>query len=193
VTNAQFRRKEPRHDSVGSQGHTTNEDEHPVVRVSWDAASTFATWLTGRNTARSYRLPTEAEWEYACRAGSTTRYHFGDDAEELPAYAWFSLNSGETTHPVAGLAPNAWGLYDVHGNVWEWCLDGYAPYPSRATEALVDPGGEEDSGERALRGGCWSNGTRDVRSAHRFGYEPRCFDTALGFRLVSPLPEPSEK
>ena len=99
-------------------------DEHPVVNVSWNDALAFCRWLS-KKEGKICRLPTEAEWEYACRAGSTTRYCFGDDASDLGEYAWYGANSDRKTHPVGTKKPNAWGLYDMHGNAWEWCADGY--------------------------------------------------------------------
>ena len=94
----------------------------PVEKVSWADAKNFISQLASLG---NFRLPTEAEWEYACRAGTTTRYHFGDDPDLLHKYAWYDKNAGGTTHPVGQLAPNSWGLYDMHGNVWEWCEDNW--------------------------------------------------------------------
>jgi formylglycine-generating enzyme required for sulfatase activity len=106
---------------------TFNENpNHPVDTINWYQAQKFCQKLS-QKTAKKYRLPTAAEWQYACRAGTTTKYFFGDNAYELEEYAWFDKNSGDETHPVGHKRPNPWGLYDVHGNVWEWCstLDEY--------------------------------------------------------------------
>jgi formylglycine-generating enzyme required for sulfatase activity len=111
-----------------------------------------------------YRLPTEAEWEYACRAGTTTKYSFGDSESELGEYAWYRANSGNTTHPVGGRKPNAWGLYDMHGNVKEWCQDWYEDYPSGP---VTDPTGAASGSRRVLRGGSFFVQSSYVRSATR--------------------------
>jgi len=100
-------------------------DRQPAINVSWDDAQVYWVWLSGE-TGETYRLATEAEWEYACRAGSTGRWSCGDEASRLGDYAWFSKNSGSKTHPVGEKLPNAWHLHDMHGNVWEWCQDWYA-------------------------------------------------------------------
>ena len=137
-------------------------DEHPVVNVSWNDAVAFAAWLS-RKEGRTYRLPTEAEWEYACRAGTTTRYSSGDDPEGLAAVGNVG---GKGTAPVGRYNPNAWGLFDMHGNVWEWCSDGYAAdYYKRSP--VDDPQGAEGAADRVARGGGWSDGPRFARSACR--------------------------
>jgi formylglycine-generating enzyme required for sulfatase activity len=107
---------------------------NPVETVRWEDAVGFCRNLSElpaeKAAGRVYRLPTEAEWEYACRAGTTTNYSFGYNDSDLGLYAWYAVNSGGRTHPVGGKKPNSWGLYDMHGNVWEWCQDRFAPYPS---------------------------------------------------------------
>ena len=140
----------------------------PVEQVSWDDAQRFIQWLQRREPAVTYRLPTEAEWEYACRAGSTTAYSFGDDPQRLKEYAWYSDNSGGQTHDVGQLQPNAWGLCDMHGNVWEWVQDWYdADYYQHSP--TVDPQGPASGSDRVIRGGSWGGGAGDCRSAaHRY-------------------------
>ena len=115
----------------------TIEPGQPVVMVSWNDAQAYIQWLNGRGEGM-YRLPTEAEWEYACRAGTTTAFSFGDDASRLGEYAWFGDNAGYTTHVAGQKKPNAWGVYDMHGNVWDWCQDWLGDYPSGA---VVNPSG----------------------------------------------------
>ncbi|MEO2033591.1 MAG: formylglycine-generating enzyme family protein, partial [Planctomycetaceae bacterium] len=158
---------------------------NPVEQVSWDDAVEFCRKLSSRAEEKSagwvYRLPTEAEWEYACRAGTTTAYSFGDSEFELGEYAWFRENSNGTTHPVGEKRPNGWGLYDMHGNVWEWCQDWYADYPSGA---LRHPMGPSTGSYRVFRGGSWNFPARYCRSAFRFLHTPVNRYNFLGFRLV---------
>jgi formylglycine-generating enzyme required for sulfatase activity len=140
-----------------------------VIYVSWEDAVAYAQWLS-EQTGKRYRLPTEAEWEYAARAGTRTPWSFGDDKGELGNSAWYSANSGAQTHPVGEKAPNPWGLHDVHGNVWEWVRDcwhgSYARAPTDGSAWEEADGG--DCGRRVLRGGSWFDGPVTLRSAYRF-------------------------
>ena len=150
-------------------------DEFPVVWISWKNAGAFCKWA-------GLGLPTEAQWEYACRAGTTTEYHFGDNQHDFDEYGWGLTNSDALTHPVGSFKPNAWGLYDMHGNVWEWCADWYVD--SYANADTRDPKGPAGGSARVLRGGSWGDGPLDCRAAGRLGFTPvgRCY--VLGFRVV---------
>jgi formylglycine-generating enzyme required for sulfatase activity len=146
-----------------------------MVNVTWNDARSYCIWAGGR-------LPTEAEWEYAARAGTQTRYYFGNDAALLGDYAWYRGNSGFVAHTVGQKKPNAWGLYDMLGNEWEWCQDWYGTYPS---QAVTDPQGPSSGSSRILRGGGWYGdygGDTGVSYRHRRlpgdGYLP------YGFRCV---------
>jgi len=142
----------------------------PVLMVSWYHAMVFCKWLS-RKTGRTYRLPTEAEWEYACRAGSTTAYAFGADPDLLEDHGWFEDNAEDMTHPVATKKPNPWGLYDMHGNVAEWCLDFYGSdtYRGRAKAGPWDGTKPLDRGKvHVVRGGAWESPVEDCRSAARW-------------------------
>ncbi len=122
----------------------------PVERVSWDDIQDFIKKLNQRDTGKDYRLPSEAEWEYACRAGTTTRYHSGNGKSNLDRVGWYRGNSGSKTHPVGQKVPNGFGLYDMHGNVWEWCQDWFGIYPS---SSITDPRGPLTGSYRVARGG----------------------------------------
>jgi formylglycine-generating enzyme required for sulfatase activity len=137
-----------------------------------------------RAAGRAYRLPTEAEWEYACRAGSATRYAFGDDSANLADYAWASENSGGITHPVGQKKPNRWGLFDAHGSVLEWCEDWFGKdYYERSPSE--DPAGPAGGEFRALRGGSWVSPDVDsTRSACRDYFAPHFRARYIGFRVV---------
>jgi len=148
---------------------------------SWDVAQKFIQRLNKRENTNKYRLPTEAEWEYACRAGSTTRFSFGNDKDRLGEYAWYSRNSGGKTQPVAQKKPNSWGLYDMHGNVFEWCQDRYGKYPS---DSVTDPKGPSSSSKRVFRGGAWKFDAGLCRSAYRDKYKPWVDGNYLGVRLA---------
>jgi formylglycine-generating enzyme required for sulfatase activity len=158
--------------------------QNPVEKVSWADAVEFCRKLSAmpaeKTAGHVYRLPTEAEWEYACRSGTTTAYGFGDDASRLGDYGWFG-NSDSSTHPVGEKKPNAWGLYDMHGNVWEWCQDWYSAYPSGSA---MDPTGATSGSNRVLRGGGWSTLARFCLSADRGGSTPENRDDYLGFRVL---------
>ena len=151
-----------------------NDPEQPVVGVSWEEAQAFCRWAGGR-------LPTEAEWEYACRSGSQREYCFGDNEVELGAYAWYRENSGGRPQRVGQKKPNAWGLHDMHGNVWEWCHDVYGRYEAAAQ---VDPKGPVQGPMRVIRGGSWSSLARFVRAAGRGEHLPDFRYGNLGFRLA---------
>jgi formylglycine-generating enzyme required for sulfatase activity len=143
-------------------------------------------------TANGYRLPTEAEWEYACRAGTTTAYFFGDDASKLKAYAWYEDNAGGKPQPVGQKPPNPWGLYDVHGNVWEWCNDFYkVDYYQESPKE--NPRGPETGETKVLRGGAWKFSAESCRCGYRYnenpGYADVCFGYDIyGFRCVRNAP-----
>ena len=139
--------------------------------------------LPGEKAAkREYGLPTEAQWEYACRAGTTTRWYSGDDDAGLVDVAWFSKNAGGMTHPVGQKGANAWGLYDTHGNVWEWCQDWFdASYYSRSPSD--DPPGPAEGSDRVSRGGGWDGCAGRCRSAFRQGCSPGFRGDVQGFRV----------
>jgi formylglycine-generating enzyme required for sulfatase activity len=161
-------------------------ESNPVETVSWNAATEFATRLSAlppeAKSGNVYRLPTEAEWEYACRAGSTSEFGYGDDPAELEKYGWINTNSKRTTHPVGEKLPNAWGMHDMHGNVAEWCLDWYGDYPSSSE---TDPQGPESGESRVLRGGSWFYDPTRARCAFRNAFRPDVTYVGLGFRLVT--------
>src|SRR5262249_19086898 len=137
-------------------------DEHPVVCVSWNDAKAYCDWMS-KKTGRTARLPTEAEWEYACRAGTRTTWFFGDQEAAFPDYAWCAKNSGWQTQPVGLKRPNLWGFHEMLGNVTNWCQDWGAPYTGDA----VDPTGPESALYRCLRGGAWGSSAIGARVAAR--------------------------
>ena len=179
----------------------------PVEQINWPQAATYcnarsqAEGLTAcydeataacNFAADGYRLPTEAEWEYACRAGKPTDYSFGNDVRELDLYAWFADNSSKKTHPVGRKKPNRWGLYDMHGNVAEWCNDFYSP-DYYQTSPPTDPHGPADGKLNVLRGGAWNASADRLRSCRRQGELPGFSDAclardAIGFRCVRKAP-----
>jgi formylglycine-generating enzyme required for sulfatase activity len=158
-------------------------DDLPVESVSWIEAVAFCRQLTEREQAAgrlpkgyAFTLPTEAQWEYACRAGTTD-----NNAGTLDAMAWYAKNSGGTTHEVAQKQSNEWGVYDMHGNVWEWCLDWYGVYPGGS---VTDPTGSAEGDSRVCRGGGWGNSPRICRSSYRGWDRPETSFDVLGFRVA---------
>ena len=166
-------------------------EDRPVEQVSWLDAVEFCRRLSV-HTKREYRLPSESEWEYACRAGATTAYSFGDNAAELGEYAWYGENSDSQTHPVGQKQPNAFGLYDMHGNVWEWCADdwheSYKGAPKDGSVWIKDNKNyEAPETNKLLRGGSWSHVAQNCRSASRSYYSARNQSYSIGFRVVCVL------
>jgi formylglycine-generating enzyme required for sulfatase activity len=160
----------------------------PVDSVSWDEAVQYCQKLTMRERAagriganQSYRLPTDAEWEYACRAGTTTLFSCGNDPNFLGFYVWYNENSGDTTHDVGSKRPNFWGLYDMHGNVREWCSDWFGNLPGGG---VTDPQGPSSGSDRVIRGGCWYDNAGTCASAYRRVYDPSSGNYTCGFRVV---------
>jgi formylglycine-generating enzyme required for sulfatase activity len=160
--------------------------QNPIESLTWNEATEFCRRLSElppeKKAGNLFRLPTEAEWEYACRAGSTTEFCFGDDEAGMEEYGWYHKNSGRTTHPVGEKKANAWGLHDVHGNVSEWCGDFYGDYPR---EAVIDPRGPKSGDKRVLRGGGWFFMPMFARSAYRDASAPSARYVGFGFRLVA--------
>ncbi len=160
--------------------------EHPVESLTWDEATLFCERLSSLEPEKSagnvYRLPTEAEWEYACRAGSSTAFSFGNNPDELGDYAWYNANSDRSTHPVGQKQPNAWNLHDMHGNVWEWCNDWLGDYSGGS---VTDPQGAASGAKRVLRGGGWFFVPMYHRSAYRDAYVSSARYVGLGFRVVA--------
>jgi formylglycine-generating enzyme required for sulfatase activity len=190
-------------------GHA--REGHPVLGITHHAALMYCQWLS-RKTGKDYRLPTEAEWEYACRAGTTTAYPFGDDPARLDEYAWYAKNANDTTHPIGSKKPNGWGLYDLMGNVAEWCMDHYAPddYKKYAANPLtIRPLRKPTSFKYSYvaRGGSWADDPPRCRSAARRGSDKSWLKRDpqrpqsiwwmtdadfVGFRVVRPVEEMPE-
>ena len=188
VTNAQYRLLVPGHTS------TADGEQQPVTEVNHTEAVAFADWLSTQ-TGDTYALPTEAQWEYACRAGTTTVFSFGDNINPAQVNyrgdfpyngAPVGLNRATTTD--VGIFPaNAWGLHDMHGNVYEWCADWYGTLSGNLTSATVDPTGDPGSGIRVIRGGSWPSDARYARSAARNGITPTDRYNLIGFRPARPV------
>jgi len=167
---------------VPKEKHTHLGFDVPVRRVTWLDAVAYCKWMSQRE-AKTIRLPTEAEWEYACRAGSSDKYFFGNDESLLKEYAWYSDNSNKITHNVGTKKPNSWGLYDMYGNVWEWTLDRYSENynetPCDGTHHKI----QTDKG-MSLRGGAWSAEPENCRSARRINLGSNSRNYFVGFRIV---------
>jgi formylglycine-generating enzyme required for sulfatase activity len=185
---------------MGSNPSRFKGADNPVEQVSWGDAVKFCDKLSNlpkeKSAGHVYRLPTETEWEYACRAGMPGTYSFGDSAAQFGDYAWYGENSAtttlpasqKTTHHVGQKKPNSWGLFDMHGNVWEWCQDWYEDYPSGS---VTDPNGPASGSiavGRVHRGGSWYSLSDDCRSAIRHRVTPVTRDGGLGFRVVCEIP-----
>jgi formylglycine-generating enzyme required for sulfatase activity len=155
---------------------------NPVEQVSWYDGQAFCNNLT-EQTKQTVRLPTEAEWEFACRAGTSTVYYSGDTDKDLDRVAWYDANSKGKTHPVGQKQPNAFGLYDMHGNVWQWCQDLWEEDYSKSSSE--NPQGPAQGEFRLLRGGSWFNYPMVCRSAYRW-FDPGNRISFIGFRVVSP-------
>jgi len=166
--------------------HFKKGGKYPVEQVSWEDAQAFCQKLS-KIRRKTYRLPSETEWEYACRAGTQTRYYFGDNDNQLKEYAWYGDNSNKQTHPVGEKKPNNWGLYDMLGNVWEWCEDDWhsnyngAPKDGRA---WIDNDKHYKSGSRIVRGGSWYNNSRNFSCFWRNNDYPARRNYSIGFRVV---------
>lgn len=198
ITNGQFRRYNPKHSSSSYAGRNLNGELQPVVNITWDDANKFAQWMSGRGGI-NFRLPTEAEWEYSARAGSTTNFPWGNEASEGCRYAnvgdatakkewpkWnvFPCTDGYAeTAPVGMFSPNAFGLYDMIGNVWEWVSDWYSPSYYNAASKTASKGPSEGF-FRGARGGSWAVWPDYARSSNRTGIDPDHPDLHVGFRVV---------
>ncbi len=177
ITNEQFRAFLEEHSEAEPaywSDRDYNQARQPVVGVDWEHARAFTHWAGGD-------LPTEAQWEYACRATTTTLYWSGRTREDLSRAGWFRGNAGGKVHAVAEKPPNPWGLFDMHGNVWEWCLDWYGKYVG---EEQTDPAGPASGTFRVIRGGCFGNEAVKCRSSARFGLKPSAHKGFTGFRVA---------
>lgn len=202
---------------MGSQGDSSNDGDHPVTMITWFDALKWCNALsemlglepayragdevfrmgesvvTWDREANGFRLPSEAEWEYAARADSSSAFYTGSILHpqsfppdpNLDRAGWYAGNSRGTTRPIGLKDPNAWGLYDMHGNVWEWCWDWRGPYPD---QAVTDPMGTESGTYRIVRGGGWNNTAQDCRAARRGGTVPNFRSQRAGFRPAVGMP-----
>ncbi len=161
----------------------SRSDNHPVGQLSWNDAVQFCKWLSAKE-GKTYRLPTEAEWEWACRAGSSTTYYFGDDETNLGEYAWYAKNSENHTHPVGEKKPNAWGLFDMHGNISEYCQDWEGELPKKD---VIDPKGPNEGEFRVIRSYGFFDNADGVTCDCRAAYLPDQSMNHFGFRVVCEL------
>ncbi|MBO7524645.1 MAG: SUMF1/EgtB/PvdO family nonheme iron enzyme, partial [Verrucomicrobia bacterium] len=189
---------------MGTNPSVTQGDDLPVQKVSWTDAMEFCATLTKIERAAGrlpegyeYTLPTEAQWEYACRAGTMTALNSGknlsstEKCPEMDEVGWYVGNGSNKTHPVGQKLPNAWGLYDMHGNVYEWCLDWYGE--DEPASSVTDPTGPETGSTRLIRGGCWNEVAIFCRSAFRNYTTPASSDSYIGFRVaLAPVPVPTK-
>ena len=174
------------------------DDNAPVEKVLWKDAITFCNRLSEKMglepcynlgsgacdfSKNGFRLPTEAEWEYACRSESGSEYSLGDGESALNRTGWYNRNSMENTHPAGQKTPTPWGLYDMHGNVWEWCNDWYANN-AYETNGKNNPTGPKSGSDKVVRGGSWLDGPKDCRSAKRRNFDPDKDYSDIGFRIV---------
>jgi formylglycine-generating enzyme required for sulfatase activity len=169
--------------------HFKDNLNRPVETVSWGDAQVFIKKLNEREGRKAFALPTEAQWEYACRAGTGTRYYTGDTEADLDRAGWYDGNSDRQTQPVGQKASNDFGLHDMHGNVWEWCADWFGDYPQ---SAAIDPSGPPSGWYHVLRGGAFLNTAEACRSAHRSRCDPDDRSPYFGFRLVRLPGQPGE-
>jgi len=176
--------------SAKSETRKSSTSNRPATRISWMEAVEFCRRLSKlpeeQKLGRKYRLPTEAEWEYACRAGNGLGDCFGPCESQLGDYAWYQANAGDRSHPVGLKKPNAWGVYDMHGNVWEWCEDWYGNYQ---LPSLQDPRGPLLGAYRVLRGGSYRFPAQQCLANTRNGAVPTHKDKDIGFRVVMVLNE----
>jgi len=166
--------------AVGSNPSMHQGAKNPVEMVTWNDAVAFCQKVSEK-TGKAVRLPTEAEWEYACRAGTTTTFSFGDDDGVFAEHGWINDNSGKTPRPAGEKKANAWGLHDMHGNVHEWCGDWFGEY---AEDAATDPAGPPSGEQRVMRGGSWGDNAWICRSAARHSRTPDYKIGYIGFRVV---------
>lgn len=174
VTNCEYSIYDPKHKGRWS------EEDYPVDSVNWADVTGYCEWLS-KKTGKNYRLPTEAEWEYACRGGTTTEYYWGDEMNN--DYSWYKDNSEGTIHPVGNKEPNKFGLYDMSGNVWEWCFDWHGEdYYSSSPSS--NPRGPSSGTRHIARGGSWGSFYGSCSSGARGNYDPGTRRYYMGFRLV---------